>query len=146
MEKENTIITSLDREDHTVSERRGGDPGWHKFGKYIGNSPGRRAGYDGDHRGIGYIDESDAIDSATDDSEYCDSISEILDSTNDTDSRPGDESDGVQGGGREEVDEWIEGFRNHWEDYRTETDRYAVREEQGPGNTHEVRNRKYIVP
>ena len=30
------------------------------------------------------------------------------------------------------------GFRNHWEDYRTETDRYAVREEQGPRDTHEV--------
>ena len=113
----------------------------HKIGKYIGNSPGSWAGDYGDHRGIRYIDESDAIDSSIDDSEYCDSISEILDSTNDTDSRWGDESDGVQGGRREEVNEWIEGFRNHWKDYRTETDRYAVREEQGPGDTHEVRNR-----
>ena len=116
--------------------------------KYIGNSPGSWAGYDGDHRGIGYIDESDAIDSSIDDSEYCDTISKIFDSTNDTDSsdRDFDESDGVQGGGREEVYEWIEGFRNHWEDCRAESDRFAVREEQGPRNTHEVRNRKYARP
>ena len=66
-----------------------------QFGKYNGNSPGRRAGYDGDRRGVGYIDESDAIDSSIDDSEYGDSISKILDSTNDTDSRWGAESDGV---------------------------------------------------
>ena len=101
---------------------QGGDPGWHKFRKCIGNSSGRRTGYNGDHRGIGYINELDAIDSATDDSEYRDSISEILDGTNDTDLRPGSESDGVKGGGREEVYEWIEGFRNHWEDYRANAD------------------------
>ena len=95
MEKSFTIITSLDRESYTVSESRGGDTGWHKFGKHVGNSPGRRAWDDGDHRGVGYIDESDAIDSSIDDSEYCDSISKILDSTNDTDSRWGAESDGV---------------------------------------------------
>ena len=132
---------SLDREANTVSESRGGDPRWHKLRKHVGNSSGRRAWDDGDYQRVGYIDESDAIDSSIDDSEYCDTISKILDSTNDTDSRSGDESDGVHGGRREEVDEWIEGFRNHWEAYRTETDRYAVREEQGPGDTHEVRNR-----
>ena len=106
--------------------------------KHVGNSPGRRARDDGDYQRVGYIDESDAIDSSIDDSEYCDSIPEILDSTNDTDSRWGAESDGVYGGRREGVDEWIEGFRNHWEDYRTETDRCAVREEQGPRDTHEA--------
>ena len=109
--------------------------------KCIGNSSGRRTGYNGDHGGIGYINESDAIDSSIDDSEYCDSIPEILDSTNDTDSRWGAESDGVYGGRREGVYEWIEGFRNHWEDYRTETDRCAVREEQGPRDTHEAHDR-----
>ena len=95
MEKGFTIITSLDREAYTVSESRGGDPGWHKFGKHVGNSPGRRARDDGDHKRVGYIDECDAIDCSIDNSEYCDSISKILDSTNDTDSRWGAESDGV---------------------------------------------------
>ena len=132
---------SLDREANTVSEGRGGDTRWHECRKHVRNSSGRRAWDVGDYRRVGYINESDAIDSSIDDSEYCDSIPEILDSTNDTDSRWGAESDGVYGGRREGVYEWIEGFRNHWEDYRTETDRYAVREEQGPGDTHEVRNR-----
>merc|ERR1712060_1042575 len=92
--KEFTIITSLDRKAFTVSESRGGDQGWHKFGKHVGNSPGRRARDDGDHERVGYIDEFDAIDSSIDDSEYGDSISKILDSTNYTDSRWGAEPDG----------------------------------------------------
>ena len=77
---------------------------------------------DGDHTGVGYFDECDAIDSSISDSEYGDPISKILDSTNDTDSRGGAESDGVQQGGREEVYEWIEGFRNHWKDGRADTE------------------------
>ena len=66
--------------------------------KHVGNGPGRRARDDGDHKRVGYIDECDAIDSSIRGSEYCDSISKILDSTNDADSRWGAESDGVAGG------------------------------------------------
>ena len=68
--------------------------------------------YDGDHRGAEYIDESDAIDSSTDDSEYYDEISKSIDSTNDTDSSDwdSDESDGVEGGSYWGVYEWIEGL------------------------------------
>ena len=92
---------SLDWEAHTISECRGGDPRGQKFRKRIGNRSGRRAEYDGDYWGVEYIDESDAIDSSIDDSEYCDTISKVVDSTNDTDSsdRDFDESDGVEGGG-----------------------------------------------
>ena len=130
MEKGNTITTSLDWEVHTISESRGGDPREWKIGKHDGNGSGWRAGHERDGRGIEYIDESDAIDSSIDGSEYGDTIPEMVDSTNDTDSSDGnfDESDGVEGGGPEGVYKWIDEFRNHWNDDRTETYRRAVRE------------------
>ena len=105
MEKRKTITASLDWEVHAISESRGGDQREWKIGKHDGNGSDWRAGPKWDGRGIEYIDESDAIDSPIDGSEYGDTIPEMVDSTNDTDSSDGDfdESDGVEGGGPEEV-------------------------------------------
>ena len=124
--------------------------------KHDGNGSDWRAGHKWDGQGIEYIDESDAIDSPIDGSEYGDTIPEMVDSTNDTDSSDGDfdESDGVEGGGLEGVYKWIEGFRNHWNDDRTETYRRAVREESSPRDKQVARNRtvrqirslRYTVP